>query len=578
MRQEVMWSFIAIFLCSAVVLAQATGEDGAESKDVFGDVVEVTSTTIKVTVLDDEDRPRRGLPGDAFSVFEDGQEMEISSVIEIGGDGQKIAENPGHLVILIDNTNLRKRSRKKVLDDLAVLADTATKARRPVMLATLGGTVETFQEFTSDLATLKRSLEMIEDTEAVGEQWASSKRVLIREIRAVDLHRDMRPSISGSMSSGLSSGQEYIVVQGQQYLHRIQDKRQRDLQRWQYSLFWVDHTVRILGGIKGQKDLVWVTEDIQVSPMLDVYRAFHAKFSQWERELGLEHPEVWARSVSLSDSFSQLSMIANAAGTSLHVVDISNLDRRSADMAMEVSDVAMFTTGTPSGERTSTGDDLAASGTAAGSARAMAESTGGSFFGGSRDYEEMVRRLSGQLNSYYEISYQKPGLPDGQLHPVEVKVAGGDFDLVHPRLMGRRTALQELADRTLTRLHLGIGDDTLETRLRFGGTEPSEEEKVIRTVHVEVATAGLGFERQDDTMVGSLVLLFQSMGANGIALPPQVLQQPVSVPAARLSDSSRVRASARLKIAKNARRLAVGVLDQLSGSEGTAVAEISSGN
>lgn len=577
MRQGVRSSIIFIILCSAVVLAQGTAEGGEESEAAFGDVVDVTSTTIRVTVIDDEDMPRHGLPGDAFSVVEDGQEIEVSSVTEHGGEGKSTAENPGRLVILIDNTNLQKRNRKKVLEHLVVLTEAATKAKRPVMIAILGGAVEIIQEFTTDLATLKRSLEIIEETEAAGERWTSSKRALIREIRAVDLHRDMRPGVSDSASSGLPSGHDYVNVQGQQYLHRIQGLRQQDLQRWQYSLFWVDHTVRILGGVEGRKDLVWLTEDIQVSPMYDVYLAFYAKFSQWEQELGLERPEVWARSADLSDGFSQLSTVANAARTSLHFVNVGNSDRRSADMGMDVSDVAMFAAGTPSGERTSVGDDLAASGAATGSVRAMAASTGGSFFGGRKDYEDLVRRLSGQLDSYYEVSYEKPGPPSGRLHALEVQVAGGDFTVVHPRFVGHRTALQELADRTLARLYLGIGEDSLEPRLQFGGTEPSEEEKVIRTVHVDVAAAGLRLEREDDKMVGGLVLVFQTMGANGVALPPQILQQPVSLPAARLTDSSMVRASARLKIAKDARRLAVGVLDQLSGSEGTTAAEFSSG-
>jgi hypothetical protein len=339
----------------------------------------------------------------------------------------------------------------------------------------------------------------------------------------------------------------------------------------------VDHTVRTLAGLEGAKDLIWLTEDLQASPMLDVYLAFFQKFSNYQQQLGLEHPEVWAQEENLVDSFTQLTTMASAAGVSLHVVDVSNRDRRSADMAMDVRDTAMFAAGTPSGERTSVGQELASSGTSTGSARAMAEATGGSFFAGSRDYGAHLSRLSARFGSYYEISYQIPGPPSGQLHPVVVSLLGRKGVVRYPRMVGHRTPLQKLADKTLTRLHLGVGDNSLETRVLLGDTEAGDEETVIRTVHVDLAVDDLKLEKQEDTMVGSLVLVFQSLDASGVALPPQVLQQPVSVAADRLGKTSMVRTSARLKTAKTAKRLAVGAFDQLSGHEGTAVAEISSG-
>ncbi len=566
-------AFLALW---SVALGAQEAEQGAgapapeQPTAVFEEAVDVNAVTVHVSVVDRDGQPVRGLGANAFAVFEGNQLLEVVGVDELGG-GTGGGQRPAHLVILVDNTSLQKRSRAKVLDGVAELAAQAATAGSRVMVVVLGEQREVLLPLSSDPAAVRLALTSVADAKTYGELSASAKRSLKREISGVDLHRDMAPATTNPFAA--SAGTQHINVFGQQYLQRINGLRLQELKRARFNLFQVEDLLRGMAGLPGRKDLVWVTEDLEICPLLDVYQVFYGKFDTWAQELGLQHPEQWAQEAELTEPLTQLSFVATASGTALHVLDLTDRDRQAADVSMDVTDKAMFAAGTAAGERSAAGYDLAGTGGMVGGFREAARSTGGSFHSGGSDRASFFKSFGACVTSGYAVTYQRPGAADGQVHPVRVELRGAG-ELIAPNAVGNRTLLQVLADQTMTRLLLGVGDDPMGVVVRLGSSESAADGKSVRAIHVDIPSASIGLEARGEEHVGSLVLLFQSMDVNGNVLPPQVLQQPLHLPAARVAAHGTVRASARLMLADDTRRLAVGVFDEMSGDAATALVEL----
>ena len=433
-------AFLALW---SVALGAQEAEQGAgapapeQPTAVFEEAVDVNAVTVHVSVVDRDGQPVRGLGANAFAVFEGNQLLEVVGVDELGG-GTGGGQRPAHLVILVDNTSLQKRSRAKVLDGVAELAAQAATAGSRVMVVVLGEQREVLLPLSSDPAAVRLALTSVADAKTYGELSASAKRSLKREISGVDLHRDMAPATTNPFAA--SAGTQHINVFGQQYLQRINGLRLQELKRARFNLFQVEDLLRGMAGLPGRKDLVWVTEDLEICPLLDVYQVFYGKFDTWAQELGLQHPEQWAQEAELTEPLTQLSFVATASGTALHVLDLTDRDRQAADVSMDVTDKAMFAAGTAAGERSAAGYDLAGTGGMVGGFREAARSTGGSFHSGGSDRASFFKSFGACVTSGYAVTYQRPGAADGQVHPVRVELRGAG-ELIAPNAVGNRTHL-----------------------------------------------------------------------------------------------------------------------------------------
>ncbi len=504
---------------------------------------------------------------------------------------------PERLVVVFDNVSLEKRARKRAVKALREFAAQRAAGGGEVMIAVLRPELEILGSFSADAAAVDAALSSLEETDASGDMVSSTKRMLQRDIATVQLGRVKRTFDLGGMGPGGSTGgggggggpsrpptmsestvvddDAYIAQQSQQLRARVDVLRYQERDRIFKTLVGLDGLTRSLSGLGGRKEILWVGQDLALRPAIDVYDSFFERFSQWATELNLDHPHRWATEADLTDEFKFVAAGAQAAGATLHFMDCADRDAANTDIGSSRLDTQTMVEG--GGTRITSGYDFAMTAELVEGSRYLAGATGGSTFFNSRQLDDYLAALGGQLGSYYSNGYRRPGAADGQLHAVKVALDGaapGGSTVNHHEKILNRTPVQKLADETLSRLQLGVGFDDLGLQAELGAPEPAADDQLIRAVKLFIPARNLVLADEGANQVGRVLVALQSQGSDGTTYPPQVMQLTIAVPSDRLSPVTTTSATLRLLMRSGTAKVAVGVVDAASGAASTRLIEV----
>ena len=607
-----------------LVTVPAVGQDDQSTAQpmVFTDEVDVNVVNLYVTVVDRKGNPVTGLTPDDFVVEEGGQPMEITNfsdmgTVEVGisdaaagqaeppgaaapgAAGPAVAE-PTQVALVFDNTGLEKRQRKRVLKALVPFVGGATANGGQVMVASLEPELKILQPFTSDRSLVISALEEVAQRDSTGDMIKSNKRLLARNIQASQtisssMQMNEEPILTrgggsgggggtgGGSSSGGSSGGTFgsqIVTSGamgqqqaRSYLGQIEALRRQEYSRVGQTLVGMDKLIRGLTGLPGRKDVLWVTEDLMIQPGLDVYQVFFTKFSNWQQEMNLEQPQIWASELTLEREFEYIAGVSQVSGTVVHVVDASDRDREVASTDFNAGDVSSHMNTNPRGTGSTGGYDFSAARSLTEGSQYIAGATGGSYLGGSREFEDYFSRLDGLMGSYYSIGYRRPGAPDGMLHDVTVSTTRDDLRVWTHERVPNPTDDQRLANIAISRLLIHQGPNPLDLSVSLGSTEPAENDRYIQEIRIQIPASKLLLVEEGDNQVGTLSVAVVAADADGNPMPPRMLQLTVKLPTDRITADTIAMARLRLMVEQQSGELAVAVRDQGSGSEASASVE-----
>jgi VWFA-related protein len=541
-----------------------------------------------------------GLTREDFTVLEHGEAAEITNfeALHLGSEGAEDSRHKNHVTVIFDNSSLQKRNRRRVLRSLEPVVRTWTARDDRIMVAAANPDLEVVTAYTAEEEEILAALAHMVDAPTAGEALKSSKRMLRRSIVGARTRRaqvEGSPSFGSSSSSGglpgsnqgdgsqssifgstdLGMEQDFGVAQGRHYLNQLSILRRQEYVRIRGALVALEELVRSLSGLPGRKTVVFVGEDLSLRPGLDLYRLFYDKFEARREQLNLVDPELWGQELRLMREFSLLAASAQAAGTTLYVIDASDRDREMSNVDFSAPDAQSFFS-TDSASLTTTGSyDLATSRAMIDGSQFLAAATGGTVFAGSRDFERCFGDLDSQLGSYYSIGYRRPGEPDGALHSVQVKVGRSGLTVRHHEKVPNPTPYQKLADLTLSRLKLDLGDNPLRFRVSVGDPQAAEDERVIQPISVTIPASELLLMPEGEVHSGQIAVVVLVQQEDGTTTPPQLMLFPIQLPADRLTPVSLARATMRLLLDPGSRRLAVGVRDERSGIMATGALDMS---
>jgi VWFA-related protein len=576
---------------------------------VFTDEVEVNVVNVYVTVVDRQGKPVIGLEADDFVIKEDGQQVEITNFSDVGSIGAGLAEADEapsavgtaaervtpQLALVFDNTSLERRQRRRVIKDLEPWIDKVTGDGGQVMVATIDPELDIVQPFTSDASFIGSALEWVVKEPSAGDSIKSSKRMLRRDMQAastvnsqpmlMDLPNTSGGSGGGSGGSpggGTSSANAANAFaaaargsqQANQFLGQIELIRRQEYGRLGMSLSALERLIRGLNGLPGRKDVLWIGEDLVMQPGVDVYRAFFTKFSSWSRELNLDQPEIWGSELELRREFEYLAAVAQASSVVVHSIDASDRDLEVAAADFRASDQYSHATTDPRGTGATGGYDLAQFRQSNEGSQYMAGATGGSFLGGSRNFDDYFARLADLVGAYYSIGYRRPGPPDGQLHSIAVDVPGKGLQVRTHERIPNPTRDQRLADMAISRLMIGEGTNALDLRLLPGSAEATDDRRFIQEVAIAIPSNALFVQLQNDLYVGHLSVVLISNDAEGTPTPPRMMEMDMTIPPDKLNSPTLAMARLRLMMEAGATRVAVAVRDEGSGSTASALLEV----
>jgi VWFA-related protein len=599
---------------------------------VFRDEVAVNVVNVFVTVVGRDRQPVAGLTVADFTVIEDGKPVEITNFSEMGASGVVtlsddtasagatgasptsgvVADSlsqPSLMALVFDNTSLEKRQRKRVLKSIDGWLDTVTGDKGRVMVASLNPELEIVQPFTSDAATVRAALERVADEPSYGNVLKNNKRMLVRSMQSASsmgtqvIGMPGAYDTPGSGGSGGSSGsggsggsgggsgggdqggsavpgytgvrvEDSTVVgsaHAKQFLAQIDMHRLSEYSRVGMTLAGVDRLVRGMSGLAGRKDVLWIGEDIMLRPALDVYQVYHTKFGEMSRDYAVDPPEIWSNELELTEQFKRVAQSAQVANTVLHVVDASDRDREMASADFKAPDAQTFMSTDPIGVGASGGYGLSQSLGLTEGSQYLAGATGGSFLGGTRNYDPYFETLGNLVSSYYSIGYKRPGPPDGQFHWLEVEVSGSGLRVRSHERVGNPTPDQRLADLAVSRLLIGEGPNPLGLRVEFGSSEPADGGKTLQELAIMIPAGNLDLAAIDDSYVGRITIVLLATDAKGNPTPPRIVQLDLNIPSSHYSPAAVARSRLRLLMEPESQGLALAVRDEGSGVTASAM-------
>lgn len=356
-----------------------------------------------------------------------------------------------------------------------------------------------------------------------------------------------------------------------QYLNQIEMYRRGEYVRVGEALVGMDRLIRGLSGLPGRKDVLWVTEDLMIQPAVDVYSVYYTHFNGGSQELNLDPPEIWGTRLELVREFEYIAGVSQIASTVIHVVDASDRDKESASTDFKASELSSFDSANQSGQGGTGGYDMTAYRTQAEGSLYLSTSTGGSYFGSSRNFDDYFDQFSELVGAYYSIGYRRPGSPDGMLHQVSVKVTRDGLNVWTHEKVANPTRDQVLANMAVSRLLIDEGPNPLELKALLGPTEPAEDDKYIQEVRLHIPASKLFLVEEGPNQVGTVAVAVVAADAAGNSLPPRLLQLTIKLPTERVNSETVAMARLRLMMEKDSQNLAVAVRDQGSGTESSAL-------
>lgn len=545
-------------------------EEPAPETGVFHGEVEVSVVTLFATVVDGKGDVVSGLAIDDFSVFEGGEEREITlfevidrTVVEMTSQDPQLEADAAvdrepqagsdSVAVVFDNVRLERRARRRVLKSLEEMIEPLRERGAEIMVGVVGPQFQVIQNFDLDPERLASAFEKVGDTPTTGGALKSERRALKR-----DVYRGM--ATASAQNAAIMAQSE-----GQRLEIRIDAFRELEMQRAMEGLNRLEALVRSLAGRGGRTSLIWVTEDMSIRPATDIYRRFYNRFSSF---ITLDFPETWGLERDLIREYDRVIGAAHAAGVTVHVVDASDRDSEAMDTDFGTQDP--FTAAASQAVGPSTrGYDFSEVNDAIEGSQYLGFGSGGGFFGNSRNFDVFVDTFVESTSTYYVIGYHRPAPSDGQAHSVRLEVKRPGLHVRYPTKILDRTPEQRLTDAVVSHLVWNDGANPLGLKITVDEKKDAEDGSVMWPVNMEIPAAGLLPGNDDRALVTVVVCVGAS---DGTLAQPQQFRLVLPVP----EDNPLVVGTARimLETRPEGERVSIGIRDELSGATSTVLEDL----
>ncbi len=548
-----------LFLCYAF-LAMPAGLGGAQVSNPGGvegffESIDVNVVNLDVYVTDKRGNPVVGLRQEDFEVFEDGKPMPITNFYAVDGgqpvsgsdlaivpegvpsapQGGPVAETAAslpeeqrlHLVVYIDNFNIRPFNRNRVFRRLREFLNDQLQPQDRVMLATYDRSLHNRHPFTSDAQLISQALFEIETLTGHAVHQDSERRDLLRAI---------------------TEAQSVNEVFWQ--IRTFAESSYNDLT---FAVDALREIVDSLAGLPGRKALLYVSDGIAMKPGEEMFYALMQKFNDTS-VISTSHD------FDASRLFDQLADQANANRVSFYTLDAAGLRPPSASSA-EVAELAQA--GFASFYDSTMVSNLQAP------LRTLAERTGGQAILNQNDVGPALARMATDFDTYYSLGFTPSHSGSGRLFDLEVRVPGRkDLVVRHRSAYRDKPVGTRMADGTMATLLFGEQRNGLGVELAVGTEAADSQERgfYLVTVVVQIPIGRLTLIPHEAFHVGKAKVFFAAMDEEGGLSEVQEVPVDLRIPEARLEEArgQQYAYEVQLRMRPGPHRLAVGVLDEVA--------------
>lgn len=580
-------------LCLALHLAGSTmarAQEAVPAPEPYGERVDVEVVSVDVLVFDRTDRKGgrvMDLAKDDFELLVDGRPVAIeyfsaprraaipetpASPAPSSADGA--APSPASapsavrgsitdLVLYVDQTALENRARHETVTELREFLNARTAGRDRVMIAAFEQDLRVLLPPTTDPARIELALDELENRPSLAKIGNGERTQLYQDIRAFGRNA-MRLSGENAAQRGAASraGEVYRLE------NEITLFAEQQLDRETRSIESLERLVRALAASEGRKAVVLATAGIQAFPARGLFAALDqqrgvATTSDTNRE-----PTLEIRGQELIHYFEQMVLAAQNARVAFYTV--SPLIPPPAENSAE------FGSAGPK-SATPLPRDMGTVEAAASIAR-LAGATGGASFNIGTDLDRRLEAVTADSDAVYSLGFSTSAAAGDKDHKIEVRLRRSDLEVRH-RESFRRISAPERAESALSAaVTFGQAENPLEVTLKLqeGKSDGKKKGGQIVPFAVAMPLRYLSLVPSGDGRSGKVSVRLAIQDARGRLLESGSTEVPIIVPEGEMERAlvSSWYHRAELRLAPGPQRVAVVVLDEVSGVQSTAFAEI----
>jgi VWFA-related protein len=552
--------FLLLVTALTAVLALPGGlssQEGRESiASTFIEAIDVNVVNVEVYITDRNGDPVTGLERGDFEILEDGRPVAITNFYAVASGQPAVpaaAEEPAaepadevpdrptrrlaaqipedqrlHLVVYIDNFNIRPLNRNRVFSQLRRFLFHRLGPEDRVMLVSYDPGVHVRQPFTSDGNVVAGALDELEKLAGHALQVDRERR----EIRDA-IERGSDPSNVGTRV--------------RQYAASVS----QDLDR---TIRALRETIQTLAGLPGRKALLYVSDGLPMTPAQDLFLAA-------QRRLNDISVLAQAREFDATRRFEQLAAHANASRLSFYTVDATGLQSYTSAQAE--------TARTSSVDTLDSFIDSTATANLQSSIKYLAERTGGQAIVNANDITRGLDRVAMDFGNYYSLGFTTANQGIGRYHSIEVRVPslGKGYTVRHREGYRSKSASDRMVDATVSGLRYGFESNPLEIGLELGGQSPSEKGFVV-PIHVRIPLGKVALVPRAATHEARLEVFVSTLSEDGSMSDVQRETLPILIPSQDVSDAVEQHYSyvATLLMRRGLHRVGIGVRDEFGGA------------
>lgn len=416
----------AVGLAAGPLAAQPPAEaEGFEPLQSFGEQLAVEVVNLQVWVSDRRGAPVTGLAKGDFQLLVDGEPVPITNFSEISESGAT-GEAPEatvptaslepvpdserlHVVVLVDDWNLRPEDRSRVLGDLRGFLGRSLRPSEQVMVVTYDGrSLRIAQSYTDDREALGRSLDDVERFASQGVHLDAERRQAFRQV--ADAYQ------TALETAGRSVGDDPCEDAWPDMENAVRSYAANVVSHTQGSISALSSVVKSQVGIPGGKVLLYIGDGLPDQAAVDLYEYIR----QLCPDTAVENTN-FAGEYDLSTVYSRVTEQANAEGVTLYTLEAEDPSR-----LLEPDDQ-------PADGRYRVSSTVLRLHQAALQApmQQLAAETGGRAILNATDFARPFAAIGTDLRSYYSVGFAPSGPDDDSRHRLEVRVQGEGYRVRH---------------------------------------------------------------------------------------------------------------------------------------------------
>ena len=557
MRRAFIAAVVVLGLAASAPFAVAQQQPAGEMPTLIENV-EVRVINVDVVVTDKKGNVIKGLKKDDFEIYENSVRKPISNFFEVVGDKAVSAvyeaapATPGkpaepvrrdetestrrRIIFFIDNLSLAPFNRNRVFNQMKDFVKTVMRPGDEAMIATFNRSMKTRVSFTRDPIQIIQTLDAIAGETAMGLSNRSERT------QAEDRIRDAR-----SYDEAIAIARSYAA------------SVEHDLRQ---SVSSLNALMTTLAGVEGKKVLVLTSEGFPIQPGREMfyYVEEHAREKQWQTA-GTLLEGMHYDSTQLIQQVARTANANNITMYTVHAAGLSGGNEFSAENRMPVSITASHAAMTNSTD----------------SMHLMANMTGGVASVGTNNFKAAFERIQKDLESYYSLGYRAGTERVDRQRYLSVKMKNRAYVARARQTFVEKSMYAEMSDRVIANLLYRSKANPMNILARVGTPRATDDGLFMVPLEVQIPMESLTLLPQGDSeFAGGFEVYVAVADQRGDMSDVSRKSHPVRIPAADMpkTKGKYYSYSMDMLMEKGLNRISVGVVDNVSNSNGFALEQI----